>query len=335
MKPVNIILLILAFCPILAYGQIEPRPEWVRQLPQAPPNSNFVYVYGTGIGATESDAELDAFKNALFYAFNESGLIGFEEQAKNFDDLYRMQNIRVELLQSIIPTRRVHRTISIYIDRSHIKVYILIKVQRDKTKEIDFNDNTYIEYESEEFRRDVLRYNKKKGEEGLTFDEIAWGDFKHLYKPFTNQFYFMAGSGITYGWSGVSFGGRHGSTFGIGYQLGLGLGYKYKLHYSGGFKLYPYRCFYISANYGTLGDRIIKSSQNDLTGTFRYSRKTETVFGSSFLIGADICFGRNSIRENGGVINIGIGFSPDIADIANTISIEEQIVFNIGIGYAF
>jgi hypothetical protein len=331
-KYISIILISIGtLLPYSIFAQAEPRPEWVRQLPNAPSYANYVYVYGWGVGVIEKDAESEAFKNALFYAFNEGGLIGFEEQAKSLDDVLKMKNIDMKILKSIIPNRRVCQTLPICVSKNEVKVYVLLKVQKDKSKDIDFG-NSSIECETEEFREAVEKYNQRFRPEAK---EKTWNDFMLLYKEFSNQFFFNIGDGISYGLLGASFGGRHGGIVGFGYQFGLGVGYDYKLHYSGGVKFYPYNCLFLSANFGTVGIGKPQETYNNIDGSFTSKKDNNTQYGSSFLVGADICFGKNKITSAGGVINLAIGYSPDTKDVLKSLSFAKSIVWNVGIGIAF
>ena len=58
----------------VAFAQQEPRPDWVRNTPLPSRGANFIIVYGMGIGTTEQEAELNAWKNALFKVSNELGI---------------------------------------------------------------------------------------------------------------------------------------------------------------------------------------------------------------------------------------------------------------------
>ncbi len=144
-----------------SYGyRPEPRPSWVISPPQAPKESNFVYGYGMGEGITERQAEFNALQDALFYTLHASGLIGFEEESKSLEKLRDMSDVKILQLESIIPIQRVYQTIPIFTDNGRIKIYMLVKVQKDKSKEPDFSGDAVIEYESKGFNKAVRRYNE-------------------------------------------------------------------------------------------------------------------------------------------------------------------------------
>lgn len=153
------IFLIVFLLPSYGYRP-EPRPSWVISRPQAPKESNFVYGYGMGEGTTEREAEFNALKEALFYALHEFGLIGFEEESKSLEKLRNMSDVKILQLESIIPIQRVYQTIPILIDNEKVKIYMLVKVQKDKSKDIDFLGDANIEYESKDFNKAVRRYNE-------------------------------------------------------------------------------------------------------------------------------------------------------------------------------
>lgn len=152
------IFLIVFLLPSYGYRP-EPRPSWVISRPQAPKESNFVYGYGMGEGSTEREAEFNALKKALFYALHESGLIGFEEESKSLEKLHDMSDVKILQLESIIPIQRVYQTIPIFTENGKVKIYMLVKVQKDKSKDNDFSGDAVIEYESKEFNKAVRRYN--------------------------------------------------------------------------------------------------------------------------------------------------------------------------------
>lgn len=194
----------------------------------------------------------------------------------------------------------------------------------------------YKYFPREENRTKIIYPSDLLCDDNLPLSPLTWNDFSRLYKSFSNQYFFNMGSGITYGLCGATFGGRHGSVVGFGYQFGLGFGYDYKLHYSGGIKFYPYNCFFISANYGTVGVGNPGTYQNTDDGKFTFEKNNSIQYGSSFLVGADICFGKKQIREGaGGMINLAIGYSPDTKDVLRRISVHNSIVWNVGIGLVF
>lgn len=159
-KIVCSIFLMVFLLPSYGYRP-EPRPSWVISRPQAPKESNFVYGYGMGEGSTEREAEFNALKEALFYALHESGLIGFEEESKSLEKLRDMSDVKILQLESIIPIQRVYQTIPIFTDdNGKVKIYMLVKVQKDKSKDIDFSGDANIEYESKDFNKAVRRYNE-------------------------------------------------------------------------------------------------------------------------------------------------------------------------------
>lgn len=121
-----------------AIAQEPPRPEWVRNTPFPPIGANFIFVSGMGVGITEQDAELSAWKNALYKAFNEGGLLGINAQVAVLDKIFTMKDLEIMLPANVLQ-RRVHcQTLPIYLSKNEIKVYVLLQVQYDGNRSADF-----------------------------------------------------------------------------------------------------------------------------------------------------------------------------------------------------
>ncbi|MDR1983943.1 MAG: hypothetical protein LBQ28_03870 [Prevotellaceae bacterium] len=310
--------------------QTEPRPEWVRKPPFPPTTqANHIFVYGMGTGKTETEAELGAWKNALYSAFNEGGLLNVTTQAITLNKAVSLDSLNFLLDANRLQRRRVCQTLPITMITGEIKVYVLLQVLRDARVLNDFyNYPIAIDCESDDFREEVNKWNADRikiksldeMEAELSVKEKNLNKLKtelsdnerRLNKLQTELFekekavtvlsnkddkikkletaitklqdeitvltregkghwhdYFAWGvisSGYPLHFS-TSFLGRHGGrNFGIGYSLSLGVeragldfGGKndanniYPFHYSAGIKLFPYRQFFISGGYSTLG----------------------------------------------------------------------------------
>lgn len=257
----------------------EPRPDWVRQPPYPPRGANFIYVYGMGEGKTEQEAEFLAWKNALYKAFNEGGLIGIPEQAKTFDKIFSMNDLETIVPDHVLPRRLACQTLPIFLSKDKIKVYILLQVKRDGSKPTDFNDyGVQIDCEPKDFKNELREWNrieyqqqkkdmKKAKKMNSSFftnghnNYLAWGILNTGY-PFT---------------LGTSFIGRHGNVVGVGYYLSIGVDfggnstydddestytlaeYDFEkkfiapLQYAVGLKIFLYKDIFLSVGYGTLG----------------------------------------------------------------------------------
>ena len=161
----------------------------------------------------------------------------------------------------------------------------------------------------------------------------TWNDFLRLYNKRADQWFVNIGYGINIVNNitnnvnedsitiigndiGFNVGYRHAiiNNFGIGYQAGIGLGVNKSgtyLHWALGVKIYPWNCFFISANYGAVGMKkySVEKLQNPIDEPFYYYKKVNTEFyhGLSLLGGADICFGKRTTDKFGGIINIAAG----------------------------
>ena len=142
------------------YAQ-EPRPNWVEEPPHPPKGANFIYVYGMGVGVTEKDAELAAWKNALYKSFQGSGLVGITNQTKTLDDVFSMNDLETKIPTHVLPRHFVCQTPQILLSDNKVKVYILLKVKLDGSKPDDFYDKkTKISCKSQDFDNKLAEWNK-------------------------------------------------------------------------------------------------------------------------------------------------------------------------------
>jgi len=272
MKKITLLLLLLTAAAAQLTAQ-EPRPDWVSNPPFPPPGANYIFVSGTGVGATEKEAEFEAWKNALFKALNEGGLIGFKQQASDLKSIQTMDELNVALPVSVLKRRPHCPALPIYITDKKVKIYILFQVQREEKRSVDFysHDISYIKCETDEFKRQLKEWNsgyiirQKAAEEQAAKTKAAADKAaakmqrRHGYHDKHN---YLAWGVLNAGYPftlGTSFAGRHGGVVGIGYYLSVGadIGYDYPdivpVHYSIGLKFFPYKSIFLSAGYGTLG----------------------------------------------------------------------------------
>ncbi len=135
----------------------------MRNTPFPPADANYIFVYGMGIGRTEHDAEFSAWKNALYKALNEGGLVGIETQSKTLDQVFSMEELKTKLPENLLQRRLVCQTLPIYISKEKMKVYILIQVQRDGRQPANFysHDLNFITCEPSDFLRELKEHNKR------------------------------------------------------------------------------------------------------------------------------------------------------------------------------
>lgn len=142
----------------------EPRPDWVRNTPFPPADANYIFVYGMGIGVTEQEAEFSAWKNALYKALNEGGLVGIKAQSKTLEQIFTMEDLETMLLDNLLQWRLTCQTLPIYLSEKDVKVYILLQVQRDNSRSVDFysHDLNFIKCETDDFLQELKEYNKRE-----------------------------------------------------------------------------------------------------------------------------------------------------------------------------
>ncbi len=132
---------------------------------------------------------------------------------------------------------------------------------------------------------------------------------RELYDPYffksKHDYWSLAtGIGPSYGGMGLRFQQRFGKIQGYGYHVGMGVmtggeGYRSFWGYSFGFKFFPYKSYYVNAQYGSIG--IVY--QEDILGNIV---NQEALYGPSALIGADWFFSQYF------GMNVGIGASFNI-----------------------
>jgi len=141
----------------------EPRPDWVRNTPFPPTDANYIFVYGMGVGITEQDAEFSAWKNALYKALNEGGLVGIKAQSQTLDQIFTMKDLETKLPANVLQRRLACQTLPIYLSEKEVKVYVLLQVQRDGSRSADFysHDLNFITCETATFLEELEKYNKR------------------------------------------------------------------------------------------------------------------------------------------------------------------------------
>lgn len=151
----------------------------------------------------------------------------------------------------------------------------------------------------------------RKMEELLEVERIRQSNARGLYSEYSNQFFLTLGNGITYGnVVGMSVAGRHGSSMGFGWQGSFGLGNNFlypNFHWSMGAKVYPFRWFFVSANYGTLDIPRTVVQNNTDTGHFFYRETTRPRLGLSYLAGFNFLSGNRDTDSVRWTINVAGG----------------------------
>ncbi|MDR1983944.1 MAG: hypothetical protein LBQ28_03875 [Prevotellaceae bacterium] len=139
----------------------NPRPYWVWEQPVPPEGANYIFICGEGTGKTETEAELGAWKNALYSAFNEGGLLNVTTQAITLNEAVSLDSLNFLLDANRLQRRRVCQTPPIPMLSGKIIVYVLLQVQRDATKSPDFYDYPIaIDCEPADFRKELEKWNE-------------------------------------------------------------------------------------------------------------------------------------------------------------------------------
>lgn len=291
-----------------------------------------------GIGTTEQEAELDAWKNALYKAFNEGGLIGYKSQSKPLENVMSMEQLEVVVPPNSLPRRLVCQTLPIYLSGNRVKVYILLQVQRYAGRENDFSDLDGVVCESLEFSEALGRWNMGAYEEQRKKRKSEKRDESSFFRKKHNSY--LAWGWISVGYPasiGSSFAGRHGGVVGVGYFLELGLDFVVSdsnaksrqdgvafLHYMVGIKFLPYKDFFLSAGYGTLGGKFLKGF-NDNEGNWGLAGLRQSR-GLAFTAGYDVITDADGA---GFFLSLGAGAGYDL------VMKRWMPLFNVKMGMAF
>lgn len=132
------------------------------------------------------------------------------------------------------------------------------------------------------------------------------------------------GIGKSYGGlGGIRFQFRFGGIVGAGIHFGAGYFPNAPLGISAGLKFYAYKGLYLNAQFGTVGVQDEYSFSSTRTGMWQYSTKREStgssvVYGSSFLVGEDIMFGK---KKNLGV-NVAAGVAAPFDHTLTSVAID-------------
>ncbi len=300
------LVLFLVFYVFLEALAQEPRPAWVRQVPFPPAGANYILVYGMGIGNDEKEAEFAAWKNAIYKALNEGGLIGFTTQVQSLDKVMSMEDLQTQIPMNILPRRQVCQTLPIYINDNKVKIYVLLQVKRNGGRDTDFYKyGQPVNCEDKDFNKQLKGWNKseykrkkqdkqkkiKKGEEEELAEEPIFFKKNH-------QSYFLWGileTGISSNIS-TSIVGRHGRNLGIGYYASAGVSlssvkdpitknndFKSGFHYSAGIRLYMFQTCFLSAGYGSYEYKRIFNSKNPDKDIWEQSKGTQFTIGVDWL----------------------------------------------------
>lgn len=323
-------LILLAFAGVLtAQAQVmisEPRPDWVRQIPVIPKGANFIYVYGMGEGKTEQEAELNAWKNALYNALQENGQIGIIGEKTTLDEIFSMEDLRIRIPDVVLPRRLLCRTDPILTTTGRIKIYVLLQINRDGSKPVDFYEYN-IHCESDEYLRALREWNnyirKQRKKDNGKKNKIVLQEQSSFFSKKHNS-YFAWGT-IDSGYPaflGTGFLGRHGGIVGIGYQLVFGVNLEKSgqnpFHYTMGVRFFPYKNLYLSGNYGTLAAQEINEDRE---------QKIRLGTGYSILAGYDLIMGK--LDDISGILSFGAGIA------YNATMSQWQPVLNVKIGFVW
>jgi len=153
----------------------EPRPDWVRNTPFPPTDANYIFVYGMGVGINEQDAEFSAWKNALYKALNEGGLVGIKAQSQTLDQIFTMKDLETKLPANVLQRRLACQTLPIYLSEKEVKVYVLLQVQRNGSRSANFysHDLIFIKCETADFVQELREYNRREIDKRKTERENA------------------------------------------------------------------------------------------------------------------------------------------------------------------
>jgi len=280
----------ICFAILPRFATAQPKPAWT--------NGVFYSSYYSDVksfeasGATEDEARNKAAARVIEW---KSGATGLSSQVK-------FENNMVVVTGSDKITVKA-RVIAEYCERlrNEYRVYLLVQIAH------------YPTYEFDDIRHILEKINNPYFAKGRN-NYLAWGILDASY-PLA---------------AGTSFAGRHGGIVGVGYYLNLGADIAgianevVPFHYQAGIKFFPYRSFFLSAGYGTLGSEKMNTF-NDSEGLWRTEgwRQGE---GMIFLAGCDMLG-----NLNGG----GIFFSASAGVSQDMFTKKLQPLVNIKLGIAW
>ena len=139
---------LLLFVTFVSVQAREPIPQWAINEPMAPPNANYVYVSGMGIGNNETEAVNNAWDDALRRSMSRSGLLEFSTEG-------------VEVLRNRVARQMRCQTPAIRLPNRQVKVYVLFQIPI-RASETVVSSGQQINCRDEAFERDLQVWNYGK-----------------------------------------------------------------------------------------------------------------------------------------------------------------------------
>ena len=262
----------LALSPYLVLAQ--SKPAWTSGVFYSTNNSDVRSFEATG--ATQEEARNRAAARVIEW---KSGATGMQTQVSIVNGQMVTSGSDALTVQARVIVEYFERT------RDGHRVYLLVQIAKIPSRDGSFDDiGKILKKVNEPF------FAKKKN------NYMAWGILNTGY-PLT---------------FGTSFAGRHGNFVGVGYYLSLGVDPAIEnfsvapLSYQAGIKFFPYKSFFLSAGYGTLGCEKM-STYNDSDGFWRTEglRQGE---GLILMAGSDVT---GNLNRGGVFLSLGAGITQD------------------------
>jgi len=327
----------------VAYAQEPPQPTWVEKRPSSR-GYRFIFVPGTGRGATPEEARKKAFGVAYVQGLQENGMTTGNQQS--LDDI-ESKGVDAFIEGSNGLAVRIHCEERIRLPEGNFIAYVLLLVARsaaqnpmfDDADDADVCNKAEFSKRRQEYRAQSAKLaeeeriqNARRAEEAARQEEAKRKKQASFWKYHHNNYFsFTLGNGISYGkLGGLAFSGRHGGNLGVGYHVAAGLGVEYTdieadygnglpfgyIHWSVGAKFYFWRYFYLGANYGIAGVERIPA----LSGEAFRSESYKVKYVPSAMAGVDFCARRfiigvgagAAMEQSGSMLpawNFGLGFT--------------------------
>lgn len=142
---------------LISVSAFSQKPVWAKRLPSTPAGANYFINWGEGEGRNETEATNAAWADALYKSLHELGVVAITEQDinavanKGIDAVVKFNRMKRRIIASTSP---------VSLNNGHIKIYILIQVQRNVNGADDFYSLNTAQFADHSFEREAQIANE-------------------------------------------------------------------------------------------------------------------------------------------------------------------------------
>lgn len=142
---------------LISASAFAQKPVWAKRLPSVPANANYFVNWGEGEGRNEVEATNAAWADALYKSLHELGIVYITEQ-----DISAVANKGIDAVVkfNMMKRRIIASTTPVSLGNGHVKIYILIQVQRSATGADDFYTLNTARFTDRSFEKEAKITNE-------------------------------------------------------------------------------------------------------------------------------------------------------------------------------